>query len=468
MSPNPAPTPSPRVSLKDRLAFASGVIAAQNSTAIFNQMLVPIYQITLGVSPLLIGLVQTLMRLWDAITDPLVAYWSDNTRSRWGRRRPFIFVGGILVALLFPVLWLPSATWSETTLFTYLLVSSLVFLAAHTVYNIAYEALGLELTDDYNARTRLYAFRGYIPPILALGSSWLYAFIQSDYFSSTLQGMRIVAWCIGGLILLTALWPALLLRERVEKAVARQPRVPLFQTIATTFQNRAFLCVITILIFAQLAGNIFSQFGLYAQIYVLYDGDTMAGAMLTGWVSVVYFVVHMLSVGLGSHLAQRYSKRAVLFAGAGMTFLTGIAKLFLYNPNYPYLILLVPVLSAPNGAVSSFLINSLMADVAYYDQWKTGVRREAIYTATASWLYKLSFSLSGVLGGALLVAVGFDASLGGAQSDTTKFWLVFGMVLGNCVPAVITAVALWFYPLSPEVMENCRREIQARESQAAS
>lgn len=462
--------PPPRaksISLADKLAFSSGVIAAQSSTAIMNQMLVPIYQITLGLNPLLIGLVQTIMRLWDAISDPLVANWSDNTRSRWGRRRPFIFVGGVVLALVFPLIWMPSQAWGEWGLFIYLTIASVVFLTAHTVYNIPYEALGLELTDDYNERTRLYAFRGYIPPVLGLAASWLYAFIQSDFFASTLDGMRIVAWILGGLMFVTALWPAILLRERKPKEIVRQAKMPLLQSIGTTFRNRAFLCVIAMLIFAQLAANLFSQFGLYAQIYVLYDGDTKAGAMLTGWISVVYFVVFMLSVGLGSLLAQRYSKRAVMFVGAGLTFLTGIGKLFLYNPDYPYLVLLVPVLSAPNGAISSFMINAMMADVAYYDQWKTGVRREAIYTATASWLYKLSFSLSGILSGAMLVAVGFNVDLGGNQSDLTKFWLVFGMVLGSCIPAIITAIALWFYPLSPSVMEKCRREIDERDASAS-
>ena len=451
------------VSFADKLAFSSGVIAAQSSTAILNQMLVPIYQITLGLNPLLIGLVQTIMRLWDAISDPLVASWSDNTRSRWGRRRPFIFAGGIVLGLVFPLVWMPSPDWGEWGLFAYLAIASIVFLTAHTIYNIPYEALGLELTDDYNERTRLYAFRGYIPPVLGLGASWLYAFIQSDFFENTLSGMRIAAWILGGLMLLTALWPAILLRERKPKEITRQAKVPLLQSIGTTFRNRAFLCVIAMLIFAQLAANLFSQFGLYAQIYVLYDGDTKAGALLTGWISVVYFVVYMLSVGLGSYFAQRYSKRAVMFVGAGLTFLTGISKLFLYNPQYPYLVLLVPVLSAPNGAISSFIINAMMADVAYYDQWKTGIRREAIYTATASWLYKLSFSLSGILSGAMLVAVGFNVDLGGDQTALTKFWLVFGMVLGSCIPAVITAIALWFYPLSPAIMETCRREIDGQE-----
>ena len=460
------PSPAGRkIPLHEKLAFSSGVITGQNSVAVLNQMLVPIYQITLGLNPLLIGTVQMIMRLWDAITDPLVAGWSDNARTRWGRRRPFVFVGGILTALVFPLIWMPPTQWGQNGLFAYLLVFCLVFLTCHTLFNIPYESLGIELSDDTNERTRLYAFRGYFPPVLSLGASWVYAFIQSDFFSSPLVGMRWVAVGLGLLMLVTVPWAAVFLRERNPQQIAAQKRIPLLKNLVSTFGNKPFLAIIVILVFAQLAKNVFDQLNLYAKIYVLYDGDTKAGALLAGWLSVVYFGVFMVSIGLGSKLAQRFSKRAVMFGAAGLTFLTGFAKLVLYNPDHPYLILLIPFLAAPTGAVASFMINAMMADVAFYDQWRTGMRREAMFTATAAWLGKLSFSLSGLLSGAVLVATGFDVSLAGAQSEFTKRWLIIGMVLGSCIPAVITFGALLFYKLGPDLMEQCRREIAARECQ---
>lgn len=457
---------SDRVSLRDRLAFTGGSIASSQSVDTFNRMLVPIFQITLGISPIAIGVIQTIMRLWDAITDPLVAGWSDNTRTRWGRRRPFIFVGGLLIALIFPLLWLPSADWSTANTTVYLGIAALVFLTAHTIYTVPYEALGIELTEDTNERTRLYAFRSYFGPILGLGAAWIYAFIQSDFFGGTLQGMRSLSWVFAAAFLATGLWPAILLRERKPDEIARQEKLPLLKSMGAAFSNRGFLCVAAGLFFGQLAGNVFSQFSLYAQIYVLYNGDTKSGAMLSGWTSVVHFVVFMVSVGIGSKLAQVYSKRAVAFMGAAFTFAAGLSKLVLYNPKYPWLAALAPLLSAPAGAISAFIVSAMMADVAFYDQWKTGQRREGIYTATASWLYKLALSMSGVLGGALLVMVGFDQALGGNQTQFTKTWLVLGLVLGGCLPAVITFVALLFYPLSPEVMDRCKREIDERDRAA--
>ncbi len=464
MTPPPASTDP--IPLREKVIFTSGIVTASQSIDTFHRMMVPIFQITLGVSPVVIGLIQTLMRLWDAVTDVLVASWSDNTRTRWGRRRPFIFAGGVLIALIFPLLWLPSPEWGADRVAVYLGIASLVFISAHTLFVIPYEALGVELTEDTHERTRLYAFRSYVPPVLGLGGAWLYAFIQSDFFGGTLEGMRTMSWVFAGIFLATSLWPALLLRERKAGGIARQPKIPLLRSMRTAFSNRAFLCVGAMLFFGQLTSNAFAQFGLYAQIFVLSAGDTRSGAILSGWVSVVHFVVFMASIGLGSWLAQRTSKRAVMLIGTGFSFLAGLSKLWLYDPDYPYLVLLAPLLSAPAGAMAAFIVNAMMADVAFYDQWKTGERREGIYTATGSWLYKCALSISGILGGTLLVWIGFDQSLGGAQSEFTKTGLVLGMVLGGCLPAVIGFIALYFYPLSPSVMERCRQEIDARDRAA--
>ena len=453
-----------RISIKEKAAFAAGAVTAQASTGIFNQLLVPIYQITLGVNPLLIGLVQTIMRLWDAVTDPLVAHWSDNIRTRWGRRRPFVFVGGFLVALFFPLIWLPSDQWSENVIFGYLLVASLCYLTFHTIYTIPYEALGLELTDDYNERTRLYAFRAYIPQILGLGVGWIYAFIQTDFFDNTLHGIRSISIGIGILMLLTALFPAILLRERKPKEILNQKKIPLTQNIRETMSNRPFLIMMVILVLGSFMSSIFSSMNLYAKIYVLYEGDTKAGAFLHAWASLVYSSVFLVAVGVSSWLAQKYSKRTVMYGAAVLTVMTAGVKYVCYNPDYPYLSLIIPLFAAPIAAVNSYVVSAMMADVAYYDFWKTGERREAMFTGVASWLYKFAFSLSGIVAGALLVIIGFDESLGGAQSDLTKRWLVLGLVLGSLIPGIIDIVALKFYPLSPKVMDKCREEVEAREA----
>ena len=113
----------------------------------------------LGMNPALVGLLGALPRLTDAITDPLMGYISDNTRSRWGRRRPYIFCGAILVGIVFALLWQLPDNRSENYYFWYFLIGSFLFYLAYTVFVTPWVALGYELTPDYHERTRLMGFR---------------------------------------------------------------------------------------------------------------------------------------------------------------------------------------------------------------------------------------------------------------------------------------------------------------------
>lgn len=448
----------------EKLAFASGFVTAQTSHGAMLRLLTPIYQITLGVNPLLIGLALTIMRLWDAVTDPLMASISDNTRTRWGRRRPYIFFGGIICSLAFPLIWTPSAGWSEITIFIYLMVSCLIFATSSTVYSVPYESLGMELTTDYNEKTRLYAFRSYLPPFLGLAIEWIYPFVQSDFFSSPMAGMRAFAIGFGVLMLCTALLPAIFLRERNPQRVAAQKKVPLLRSMKETLQCRPFIRLLIILVFGGLAGSIFSQLGMYANIYLLYEGNTKSGAILGGFISIVFQVVYLASIPLGVRLSRMNGKAKVYMAAMALTYVGGLTKLWIYNPDMPYLVLLLPFFSAPGAAIHSYMFSSMMTDVCNYDEWKTGERREAMFAGVGGWFYKLSFSLSGVLSGALLVAIGFDEQLGGGQSTTTLFWLLYGMILGSCLPPVISILALLRWPLTPKVMEECAAELEQRNS----
>lgn len=471
-SPKPPPpgddvNPAAKVGFNEKLAYAGGGVTSMVSVMIFNQLVTPIFQITLGISPILIGLLNSITRLWDAVTDPFFANWSDNTRGRHGRRKPFIFWGGIGTSLIFPFIWTPVTGWNEMTLFVYLVVMVLCFQTTQSAFSVAYDALGMEMTKDYNERTRIFAFRAYLPPVFSLGSQWVYRFIQSDFFDGPMQGMRYLAFSMGVIMLLCSLAPVFFTRERAPRHLTERKRVPFLTSIRHTLSNGPFLVIVSMIVFGQLASNIFAQMGIYANIYVLSDGDTKVGATLTGYVAVVYFFVMMTSIHLGSVLSERFSKHGVVIGAAVLTVCSGLLKFVLYNPDYPYLILLAPLFSAPGGAVGSYMISSMMADVATYDEWKNGTRREGMFTAAAGWLYKVSFSLAGVLGGMVLVLIGFDEQLGGAQSEFTKDWLVYGMVIGTTTPGVITIVAMLFYPLNKEKMDHYVAEIREREKEEA-
>lgn len=117
------------------------------------------YTDDLGVTAGMLSWVFLIGRFWDAITDPAMGYISDNTKSRWGRRRPYLIVAALPIWLAFYLIWSPDPSLSPTMLFVYLLVCYLSLYTFWTVFYVPYHSLGMELTSDYNERTRLFAVR---------------------------------------------------------------------------------------------------------------------------------------------------------------------------------------------------------------------------------------------------------------------------------------------------------------------
>jgi GPH family glycoside/pentoside/hexuronide:cation symporter len=117
------------------------------------------YSQAVGLDPWLAGIALTIGRLWDAVSDPLMGAISDRTRSRMGRRRPYIIFGSIPLALTYVAMWTPPLGWSQMELFFYLMITDIAFNTCMTVVSIPYTSLGAELTTDYHERTKVTAIR---------------------------------------------------------------------------------------------------------------------------------------------------------------------------------------------------------------------------------------------------------------------------------------------------------------------
>ena len=141
-----------RLSLVQKLVYGLGAFVNNLLAAAIGGMVI-VLNLGLGMNPALVGLLGALPRLTDALTDPLMGYISDHTRSRWGRRRPYIFVGAIAAGLIFALLWQLPVGKSENYYFWYFLVGSLFFYLAYTIFATPWVALGYELTPDYHERT---------------------------------------------------------------------------------------------------------------------------------------------------------------------------------------------------------------------------------------------------------------------------------------------------------------------------
>jgi len=229
-------------------AWALGSIADVYMSNALNYLAFPIYNLGLGVDPRFLGWALGLPRIWEALTDPLMGNISDNTHTRWGRRRPYIFIGAILCMVTFGLIWSPPTGWSPKAIGWYFMGMTFLFYTVYTVFTIPWGALGLELTSDYNERTRVQAYRTVFQAVGGLGLGTMWVLAQKWGGGNDVAGVRIVGWVFGALILVCGILPALCCREKLH--VQSQEKLPFWASVRTTFSNRVFLLLIAALALA--------------------------------------------------------------------------------------------------------------------------------------------------------------------------------------------------------------------------
>jgi GPH family glycoside/pentoside/hexuronide:cation symporter len=244
----PATAAGDRLSPRELSAYGAGIIAYQYPHYGLAQLAMPLFNVTLGVAPAQVGGVLMLGRIWDAVLNPLVGTLSDNTRSRWGRRRPWLVAGAVLSGLAYPLVWLAPRHWSGDALSVWLLVSCLLLYTAFAAYSVPYMALGLELTPDTRERTRVQAWRTWFNLIPIFTAGWFYWFCQRPIFGDALTGSRWLGLIVGVVIIGTGVIPGLFLRERYYRVAASAGREPFWPAAFAALRNRPFLLVMGIIV----------------------------------------------------------------------------------------------------------------------------------------------------------------------------------------------------------------------------
>jgi GPH family glycoside/pentoside/hexuronide:cation symporter len=461
----PAPaiaTPPQAVPQREKIAFGCGAVIETGASSAFGFLANPVYQITLGMNPIWVGVVLTVMRIWDAITDPVMGSISDNHRSRFGRRRPFVFVGALLSALSFPLVWMAGPGWGENAHLSYFLVTAVAYITASTIFSIPYYSLGLERTQDYHEKTRLWSFRAAVIPLITVGLNWSYALAQSAVFQNPIEGFRVFAIGFGLLMLVTGILPALLVSEGPATRSAPPAKVPLWASARATLQCRPFLLIGATIFLVLVSSHTMGQLGLYLKLFYVYSGDTKAGAVLGGWVGTVYQAAFLAFVPMIVRLSVRVGKRNALILCFACQILGDLSKFVSYDPRWPYLVLITAVLVAPGAAGMATLLPSMISDLCDWDELRTGTRREGMFSAITNWLQKVGFSITGVLSGVVLVWSGFDIKLGGNQAPGTFLCMLFWLCAAPAGCTILACLLMRRYTLSEVDAAGVRAQLEER------
>ena len=436
-----------------------------------NSLSLNVFNILMGVDAVLITSAMGMVQVAGIFMDPIVANFSDNLVTRWGRRRPLIVLGSVIAGLMFALMWMFPPGWTGHQYFVWYLILSLVLNLGNSLYGSAYYALGIEIATDYKDRTRIMAVRSYFSTIGALITPWLFFLAQIGIFASALQGMRWIGAMVGGLIIATAIPCAVLTRERFD-ALARKERAPhrspwdpvagFFKTIIQIGNNRYFWMVLSVAITVSTGLAIFEAFGNYVVIYYVFHGDVKMGAQFSGWGNTIGVTIAILAIPMAQALCNRLGKHVTLRLALGWMFIGSVLKWWCYNPSHPFLIFVIPFFYSLG--ISSFwmIIPAMQADVVDIDELHSGKRREAMFGAVQSIGFRASSAIAITLMGFLLNASGFVRDLGGNQTPETFFRLRFMYSFAMGCVILLSLLFLWKYDLTAKKMAEVSRELERR------
>jgi len=417
------------ISINDRIqfsqlaAFGSGGIIP---IALFNiaGILVGLMgNISLGLSAFWLGVILIIPRLWDAISDPIIGHLSDNTRTRWGRRRPFLLVGGILVAVFFVMIWwipkgemvrvwFPSESSFQWFQLGYILFTLLLFFTACTIFEIPHGALGMEMTSDPHIRTRLFSAKSFVGNLFAMSTPWLFALANMEIFKGSggneADGMRYVSLLIAAILIPLSFWWFFSLREPGFKRVSQQKKTPFWEDMKHTATNKNFVRL-TLTIFTLAMGfNFVNLLGSYIPIFYVFGGDKVAGAYLLGINGTIWAVTGLLAVFPLNWISPKLGKRNTLIVAIALMGLAQLSKIVCYNPSYPYLIIIPTILLSAGMLFFFTLGSSMVGDICDEDDLKRGYRTEGSFYSVFWWFIKMGTAFASFVAGALIVLTMFD------------------------------------------------------------
>jgi GPH family glycoside/pentoside/hexuronide:cation symporter len=451
------------VPLREKVALGCGFVTSQGSDNVIHVLANPIYNVTLGMSPALIGVLLFFQRIWNMTVDPVAGHVSDNFRSRFCRRRPLLAMAVVPLAVFFASLFLVPAGFGGRALFIYLLAASLLFYTARSFYAIPLLGLQAEATSDYHGRTRLAGLTQIFFFAFAIIPNWLFAWIQGPLVAGPRAGIRDVGLALGVLFLLAGLVPVFFARERLyAPLVSRQEGASLRQNLRTIAANRPFLLILGAQCLTTLGYNMVGVLGLYITFYYVYPGDIPNAAVMQSWAGTAYQIAAIASIPLYRRLSVAIGKKGTLQVSAGVLMIGCIARMVLFQPSHPWLVVLIWAASGAGTTGISVLCLSMLADAIDNEELRTGARREGVYASALSLCDKLGYSLGGLLSGFILVAIGFNVRLGGSQPAETLHLMRLLYAIVPFAGALAAALVIHRYPISEVRASEIAEQLEAR------
>ena len=461
-----------KVPTGQKIAFGIGMLANQMFPAALGIFMVVLVR-DLGFPPLLWGIVFFFPRIFDAITDPIMGFISDNTRSKWGRRRQYVLLGALVMGISYVIMWQLHKENSLTYNFVYFMIFSFLFYLGLTIFSVPYVAMGYEMSSDFHERTRIMAVAQWIGQWAWVIAPWFWVIIyKPEWFPSPAAGCRQLAIWVGLICMGLAMVLGFFIKSKSTKDADHLQELSrkniksnvsaFFKGFVDAFKNVEFrrLCVSTFFIFNSF--NTIAAFSFFIIVYYLFGGDAGAAGVwaplhgCVGALSTTFIVIPIVS-----KMAQKIGKKKTFIISQSISIIGYILFWFTFVPGKPYLFFIaLPFFSFGIGGLFTLMM-SMTADVCDLDELNTGLRREGIFGAIFWWMVKFGFAIAGLLSGSIMAIVKFspDAAVQPAGAIT-------GMrIFYSALPIAGTLIAILImskYDLTEKRANEIRAELEER------
>lgn len=449
MSKTSSTSPQNKVPIGQKIAFGLGMLANQMFPAALGIFTVVLVE-KLGFSGFLLGLTYFIPKFYDALFDLIMGYVSDNTKSKWGRRKQYILAGAIILGISFALMWQLYVENGVTYNFWYFLVVSLIFYSGLTIFSIPYVAMGYEMSDDFHERTNIMATAQLIGQLAWVVAPWFWVIMgdQTLFPSSEVAVRTLAVYVAIGCAILAAI-PAFFIPS---KSTLNENYSPIDlkgilgsfgeikEGLKASIEIKPFrkICIATFLIFN--AFQTTAAFSYFIIKYYLFKGNEDGfGLWPTLFGSVGAIITTVAVIPVVARMSKTMGKKKAFLLSQGISVIGYILLFVLFVPGKPHLFLFaLPFFSFGIGSLFTLMM-SMTSDVIDIDELNTGKRREGSLGAIYWWMVKFGTAVAGLLSGLILSLVAFQSNAA-TQTDETMFWLRIFFV---GVPILGTLSAIW-------------------------
>lgn len=468
-----------KVPFGQKVAFGIGMLANQMFPAAMSIFLI-VFVEGLGLPVLLWGLIMFLPRTLDCITDPLMGFISDNTKSKNGKRKKYVLAGAVIMGVSFCIMWQIFREDPINYTFWYFLLWSFVFYIGLTIFSVPYVAMGYEMSDDFHERTNIMAIAQGIGQLAWVIAPWFWVIMyDQELFESPDAATRELAIWVGIVCMFFAMTPAIFIKSKSSlndkledisfsnlSAIFRK----MFRQIAQAFSSAPFrkLCYSTFLIYN--AFMTVASFSFLIIVHYLFGGDESAaneGYWPTLFGSIGAIATTFIVIPVIKFLADNIGKQKAFVLTQSISIFGYLILWFLFVPGKPYLFLIaLPFISFGIGGLFTLMM-SMTPDVIDLDELEKGERREGIFGAVYWFMVKMGFAFTGLLASVILALVGFDSEIEKQTPESiTGLRLAFSIV-----PILATLAAIWImksYDIDEKRAAEIRAALELRKIEAKS